>query len=528
MMNKKSYPENTGPAFIQQPHNTKKWLKTMQDMYQMASTMTLKDAFDSITKDWDSMEKKDFKNWMSFYQGQNHEKYITAQHWNNGGGFLPQSLKAKIPGITTPEQVEQKPAAPKTNLKDEKELEDEGKKKQIQLTQDEEVQKKIKGLIGRLTAAEKLATDPYVQVELKKVLEIGVGEWLKRLQELKRDVQLIPMRRTAATADDLVIKSANQLHALGAMNAAYTLLKIADMSATQPPSVFTNPAYSTLLTSDVSADNLNKSFMADDGEEDENAELEVHELEVTAQEAPLPQPRRSPPVVDPTLSEPISPEPVSPEQAPGVELVTNPQPPADVTLQPEPAIEVEDDSDTELKLDEEDPFSGVLSNVKVSDIIARLEGVANMYKNREIPRQLTIIDLMMDAVGIASFFPSMAEATKSSLESNQYCQTRIEDILAKLRGIVSVPLTGRIDMSATSDSELAKVREKLNIESKNKDSKREMKQMEEMSPMEQNIQNLAPQPEMPEAPMQEVNVPRPARAPQAPPVITNAPETLRQ
>ena len=43
---------------------------------------------------------------------------------------------------------------------------------------------------------------------------------------------------------------------------------------------------------------------------------------------------------------------------------------------------------------------------------------------------------MLDKLGLASFFPSLAEAMKSSLESNQYCQGRIEEILAKLRGVV--------------------------------------------------------------------------------------------
>ena len=80
-----------------------------------------------------------------------------------------------------------------------------------------------------------------------------------------------------------------------------------------------------------------------------------------------------------------------------------------------------------------------LANVTVKDIISKLEELAGIFKNREISRQLAVIDLMMDAVGIAAFFPNLAEATNKSLESNQYTLTRVEDILAKLRGSEALP-----------------------------------------------------------------------------------------
>ena len=39
---------------------------------------------------------------------------------------------------------------------------------------------------------------------------------------------------------------------------------------------------------------------------------------------------------------------------------------------------------------------------------------------------------MLNKLGISGFFPALAEATRSALESNQYCQTRVEEILSKL------------------------------------------------------------------------------------------------
>ena len=54
---------------------------------------------------------------------------------------------------------------------------------------------------------------------------------------------------------------------------------------------------------------------------------------------------------------------------------------------------------------------------------------------------------MLDKLGIAAFFPDLAEASKSALESNQYCQTRIENIIAKVRGAMIIPADDKIDIN---------------------------------------------------------------------------------
>ncbi len=79
-----------------------------------------------------------------------------------------------------------------------------------------------------------------------------------------------------------------------------------------------------------------------------------------------------------------------------------------------------------------DEIDKAFANVKLSDVINRLQALSRVFKNREIARQLGIIDIMLDKLGISGFFPSLAEATRSALESNQYCQSRIEEILSKL------------------------------------------------------------------------------------------------
>ncbi len=46
---------------------------------------------------------------------------------------------------------------------------------------------------------------------------------------------------------------------------------------------------------------------------------------------------------------------------------------------------------------------------------------------------------MMDALGIASYFPALAEAMQRSLDANQYMLIRIDDVLSGLEGSVAPP-----------------------------------------------------------------------------------------
>ena len=83
-------------------------------------------------------------------------------------------------------------------------------------------------------------------------------------------------------------------------------------------------------------------------------------------------------------------------------------------------------------LDVSDSIDEAFDNIKLTDVIKNLQALSRVFKNREIARQLSIIDLMLNKLGISGFFPALAEATRSALESNQYCQTRVDEILSKL------------------------------------------------------------------------------------------------
>ena len=160
----------------------------------------------------------------------------------------------------------------------------------------------------------------------------------------------------------------------------------------------------------------------------------------------------------------------------------------------EVAIEVEEEPDMlpDDMAPKPKPESGKerdsLEHVTVSDVVERLERVSNILKNREIPRELAWIDFMLDKIGLASYFPALAEATKSALESNQYMSTRVEDILSRLRGSIEpespLELTTTETEEAVTGDTLKQVRQNLETGEERERVRKEQRQkgIEDVAP----------------------------------------------
>jgi hypothetical protein len=121
-------------------------------------------------------------------------------------------------------------------------------------------------------------------------------------------------------------------------------------------------------------------------------------------------------------------------------------------------------------------------NLSVTDIVNKLNDLTKIFKTREIPRQLSTIDMMLDHLGLSTYFPSLAEATNKSLESNQYILSRIEDIASRLQGSLE---SKEIDLSQatkspSTDPETIKVKNYLEKKNeKEKERKLLKKEIEE-------------------------------------------------
>lgn len=476
-MNKKAYPQGEIGVQIRAPHDIQKWMKAMQTIYTQVPTMGWDGAFGTVTANWGVMEQLDFKNWLKFYEEQAHKKYKTAQfaaptrYLDNGGGIVPiDSLRAALP-VRVPdmgEYVAQQHEAEKL--------------RQDQATKHDLLQKKIKALIGRLNAAEKVATLPEVQSALKNALKIPLDQWLSTLQNLKLQVQMAAPSVRIASVEDLIVKHANILISKGDQRAAKILIRVAQGLPTETmmggPQM--NPSTSPMPQQPVAADSkddpavseflkllsgdqndVNDNEDEEEKKEDELAAITVDDTDrvVTAQAAPGMAGPPPPPDPGPDLQ--VSEEEVAPA-APEVPAAPSPIPASE---------------------QHQDPFDVALANVKMPDLIARLEAISSMFKNREIARQLSVVDLVLDKLGLAPFFPTLAEAMRSALESNQYCQSRIEDILSKLRGTVSTPMSNELEGEIGTDNlELEMIKKNLakeEVAEKDRKERRKAQQLAE-------------------------------------------------
>lgn len=446
---KTAYPHGT-VNLMEHPRNLQKWMETMRTIYSYANQgHDFNHAYEKLTETWDPVEKLDFKHWMAFYQENNHKKYSQAMKIANLFNKIPvDNLKASLPKIEVP--------LPKNPI-----LSEEQKK--------EEIKKKIRAIIGRLNAAEKLATDPEVQKELQKVLDIGIGKWLEELQWVKRQVQLAPMKNIASPIlEDLIHKHANILENQGFSKAATLLHKIAQMA---PPPGMEDPGMAPVPAQDSPGmddpegamreliEGMNNSFDSEEAQADDSEMEKEAALTVVAQAVPAPVPLPAP--VD------------------------------EVSLEPEPEGEVvtEEDPAPGSGSTANDAFEAALANIKVEDVIIKLEAVANIFRTREVSRQLAMIDLMMDRLGIASYFPSLAEASAKQLEGTQYALTRIEDILSKLRGSTETHPDDQFDLTGPGQriepipqASIDNVQRNLMVEDSKEKAVKEQKKKEKLNP----------------------------------------------
>lgn len=391
-MIKLAYPQPI-PTHPPAPHNINKWVQAAEEIYGLMSKQPYPQAFGSVTQHWDKNEILDFKNWLGFYQEQADQKYKIAQF----NPLPPYALKANVPNLPIKEE-------------DPKEI----------------IEKFIKSIMSRLTSAERLATsNSLVRTELQQRLGNGLGPWLEALHSLKRQLQTMKIRQSSLI-QDLMIREANILKRNGFAPASQLMLKIAQEVPTQPAEPAEEDEALKELIQGMNFEDVNEIM---DPEDDPMSDIKILAQEIPPQALPVESGQQGPA------------ESIEPTMAPEVPMV-------------EPEIEVESpEAETVIHQKTDDLFDAALDNISIHDVIARLEVLANLFRTREIPRQLAIIDLMMDKLNISAFFPSLAEANSKSLESNQYALTRVEEILSKLRGTVRTPKDKELDLTGVPQPE---------------------------------------------------------------------------
>lgn len=485
---KKAYP-NYSYFPSNKTYDIKKWVQAVHQMYELEKNGSPRiESLSSISSNWGEIEVRDFVRWLKFYEEKNQDKYkvATAQAWYEGGNgyYLPLKQPSTDPVPTKEEEEEEEP-----KLDDDKELREQEEKQKID--------KAKKSLLSRLHSAEKILTTEGGQLfagsEFGKLVEI--------LSLLKQKVlTLSNFKRTKAFNDasnDLIIREANILTKNGYVDSGIFLCSLAEEAdkksekINQPPTSAPStptpnkpeqkpsppsqnptppaqtssptPATPPAPTETKGVAGTLPSEVPGQGTSDNNTPSSFSGMEGFLKNInPTKDINKSDNEEDEIV---IEAQDVAPQKP-----ITSPQPiKSEEVIVEKPAISPAPDKDFDAIID------SAFENLKVDDVIKKLEDLSKIFKVREVPKQLSIVDLMLDRLGMSSFFPALAEATNKSLESNNYISTRIDDVLSKLRGAVKGREIDLKDETSIISEEAAAVRKNLEQQEAKEIQKKERK-----------------------------------------------------
>lgn len=481
---KKAYPNTNYYMHIPGQHDVSKWMKAVQFIRHLedrgAARML---AIRQATSGWNLIETFDFLNWIKFYGAGEHMKYKFAQLWYENGspGYFLHIKKDEPQAPPVRQDIDFAIAPPAVPVHDAAAEE----KKNL-------IDRQRNKIVGRLDSVEKLLRSPEGHLFSGKEFETLIDA----IYQLKKKIHLVnKVSSSTKLYEDMIVREANILTNSGFIKAGEFLYSVAQDKvpiATPPeppaqgqgsagglpsvgPGAPTTPPDTTNDNSPIDKflSNLDTGKVTEDDEHTVNdlevedtidvADVEDELLVTEAQDAgpPPPPPPPAPPVKKP-VAPPVDEEPLE---------VTE----DDIKSTPKP---VSNTADFDSKV------SQVFSDITVGDVVSKLEDLAKVFKTREIPRQLGIIDMMLDSLGLASYFPSLSEATNKALESNNYISTRVEDILSKLRGSMG---TNEIDLKggdAPEKPEVAGIKQKLQSDEDKEKSRKKMRKEQEATELE--------------------------------------------
>lgn len=501
---KKAYPNNDPYQNIAGQHDTKKWLEAVKTVYYSERNGSGRiPAIRQATKGWNVMETFDFLNWLKFYESGDYVKYKFAQLWYENGApgyFLhvkPDPVKESVTEVSGRDiDMARDSASSELSVAEKKDI----------------IEKQRNKIVGRLDSAEKLLRSNDGHLFAGKEFEI----LLDAIYQLKKKVQMVNKVSTSTRLyDDMIVRQANVLVRDGFVKAAEVLFKVAQANNPPPTNTGTNSKSTLTPTSPAPPgqgsgsvgglpsmgpgmpqnppeseannaigdflDNLDtgKVTTKDNAQVEDSLEVADIAIDLNEDDDLL--------ITEAQATSPID-EPITTAPAP------SPLNPATVKAPKTPPVRKPGDEEENLEITEDDipkdqPAPGgsafsnkidaVLKGVSIVDVVSELEDLAKIFKTREIPRRLGLVDMMLDSLGLASFFPSLSEATNKALESNNYISTRVEDILSKLRGALA---TKDVDLKGgeTPDRpDVAGIKGKLQSDEDKEKSRKQMRKDQE-------------------------------------------------
>ncbi len=454
---KEAYPQDPDDRDPIPTFNTQKWVKALQDinmkrrLFGAPKDQVLKE----VTRGWSEMEINKFSDWVRFYEQGGYLVYTkTANTYTTESGvsvpFMGNAPKiAPIPGLMERDQEAESEAESIQSKLD---------KKKIDQT---EAYKKIRNsIIGRISSAKKLISSEIG----RKLVGAEYEKLLASLLQLEKDVLTL---KNQSLLTDVIARAEASLIAQGHSNAAYMLVKIAQdanpFGGDAPPPPPEGGGEGDNEAKEALIDTLNEaSTWPEKNQHPTNEQLKKEVMqerkEKEEKNAPPPAPAPAPPAPPAEGAAPPPPPPATAAYqwanyrtaevehfemvVEAIEQVIESTKQIFKIAQSKPMLDKSSlhpagsGGSAATRFFEEDALDKAFANIKLSDVVKRMQAISRVFKNREIARQLSIIDLMLDRLGIAGLFPQLAEATKSALESNQYSSIRIEEVLSKLMSVM--------------------------------------------------------------------------------------------
>lgn len=515
---KDAYPNNDNFMHIPGQHNTGRWLQAISEIYKKEQEGTDRvTAIRRVTSGWNVMETFDFLNWVKFHESGDHMKYKFAQLWYENPDLPGYALHVKRDPEPLPE-----PRVSGVDIDFAKQRTTEENERR------ERIEKQRNKIIGRLDSAEKLLRSPDGHIFSGKEFE----SLLESIYQLKKKIQMVnKVSSSTRLYEDMIVREANILHRGGFYKAADMLRSLAQTpgqggeAAKGKEGGSTNPPPATPPTDPTGAGNpgppsggagtpaqpsgnatmpqsepanspgidgflknLDQGKFAPDkqvAEDDLEVEdtLEVmdteDELMVTEAQAAPPAPIAPEEMTTTPAPAPLDPSPVAPPEADAAPKGPATETPLEVTEDDIAAPPQGEEGAAPSATQFDARVDTLFANLSVNDVVAKLEDLAKIFKVREVPRQLAIVDMMLDSLGLASYFPSLSEAQNKALESNNYISTRVEDILSKLRGAMA---TKDIDLKGGENAEkpeVAGIKNKLKTDEDKEKARKQMRKDQE-------------------------------------------------
>ncbi len=575
-----SYPNYDYNMHTSPPADTRKWLEATRSIFYLVHKGEDRgQALMRVIGQWSKNEKRDFINWLKFYEEGGHTKYKAGMEttplqaaaqvqWYDHLGQLgyPMPEERRPPSFD-----DRRPAPYGFDAMKSPETHPDIAAAEAATRRIEMIEAQRRKILSRLDSAEKLLRSQEGNIFAGNDLEAI----LNAIYQLKNRVHTVNKQSLSTQLyEDLIIREANILTKRGFTKVANVLHKVAQDIQSSPEA--NNPLQMGGVPGNFPGEGPGMEPLKNDTVNDTSALTDptgqAPQTSQVASPTALPLP---PPAAGQTQSLPQPNVDTEPDISPGMkDFLRNISEgkdtfdPADEDNAPNPntpdlvspaslilglklqaalvietllnrsilvseaqeapvaeEIEVNEPKRTDPDIQADKNFDKILDSafqqLTVSDAIARLDDLAKVFKVREIPRQISIVDMMLDRLGIASFFPSLGECVQKSHEANNYCSTRVEDILSRLRGTLA---TKNIDLTGETPPitpELQAIHDKLKDQGEQEAARK--KTRKELANKELDKANPnKPVPDLEVA--EDLNNPPPAPPPAGP---TPQPENLR-